>query len=415
MRDLRRIDVLLNEKTGERFNIDDIVKIKTVGTYSRELIGRIDWIDTLEITLDMSKEYNYKKDKLKLIVSVIFLGTQIILDTILIFLYDSYGAVFEWSLMNQRNDAYGTVEQFNFQYGFIIITLIITIIFTIINYFNNKKNNQRNFKISKYLIVLPIIFIFFMPINELISSNNVGYTHLLYSKTYNQYQDMGAFSSLIYQTIKGNIKIKTNEKTDIEDFIYKERIDKSFYNGISKNNNLILILVESLEWYPFTLYSEHTKEILPNLTSLMNDSVVATQYHQKEKTDVSEAFSILGNYPMDKYVNYDYAKNVYPFSLPNLIRNEATLNNQNIVINAFHHNYGDFYNRYNLYKSWGFDKLYAINEMKEYGVLDTWNHKKGERNLDSIAFNKMKEVMFPTVERFFSYILSFSMHGFTKK
>ena len=57
MRELKRIDVLLNEETEERFNNDDIVKITTTGTFRREYIGRIDWINTLELGLDMSKEY----------------------------------------------------------------------------------------------------------------------------------------------------------------------------------------------------------------------------------------------------------------------------------------------------------------------------------------------------------------------
>lgn len=57
MRELRRIDVLLNEETGERFDEGDIVKITTSGTYSKEYVGRIVWIDILKLTLDISKEY----------------------------------------------------------------------------------------------------------------------------------------------------------------------------------------------------------------------------------------------------------------------------------------------------------------------------------------------------------------------
>ena len=65
MNNLRRIDVLLNEKTGERFDRDDIVRIKTYGTFSREIIGRIDWIDTLELMIDTSGKYKNKSSKLK--------------------------------------------------------------------------------------------------------------------------------------------------------------------------------------------------------------------------------------------------------------------------------------------------------------------------------------------------------------
>lgn len=57
MRELRRIDVLLNEETGERFDKGDIVKITTVGTYSKQHIGKIGWLDILKLTLDKSKEF----------------------------------------------------------------------------------------------------------------------------------------------------------------------------------------------------------------------------------------------------------------------------------------------------------------------------------------------------------------------
>jgi hypothetical protein len=67
MRDLRRIDVLLNETTGERFDRDGIVKIITdeFTTYRREYVGRIICIDTLQLTLDMSKEYKNNVKEIK--------------------------------------------------------------------------------------------------------------------------------------------------------------------------------------------------------------------------------------------------------------------------------------------------------------------------------------------------------------
>ena len=54
---LRRIDVLLDETIGKRYDKGDLVAITTTGTYKREYIGKIKYIDTLNITLDMSKQY----------------------------------------------------------------------------------------------------------------------------------------------------------------------------------------------------------------------------------------------------------------------------------------------------------------------------------------------------------------------
>ncbi|MGJ0846501.1 hypothetical protein ACR77J_07425 [Tissierella praeacuta] len=65
MRELRRIDVLLNRETDERFNEGDIVKVTTKGTYGTEYVGRIEDIATSELTLDMSRKYKSYSDRLK--------------------------------------------------------------------------------------------------------------------------------------------------------------------------------------------------------------------------------------------------------------------------------------------------------------------------------------------------------------
>lgn len=58
--ELKRIDVLLNVKTGERFDVGDIVKIKTSYSFSQDLIGRIACVDTLMLCLDSSLPYQSK-------------------------------------------------------------------------------------------------------------------------------------------------------------------------------------------------------------------------------------------------------------------------------------------------------------------------------------------------------------------
>lgn len=362
------------------------------------------------------------KNLIQLIFSTIILITQLVLNTIFIFLYDSNGTVFEWAMYNQRTDATGTLETYEFRYVYIIICslLIISYLITMIIYLKKtykiKKKEKKYYSKKQLKILIPIalisvIFIISIPFIETKINNNKGYISKLYSTTVKNYQTIGIISNSIYQVIRGNASVDISNLDNIDKFIYKEKIDTSEYNGISKDNNLILILVESLEWYPFTLYPEKSKILYPNLTKLIENGIVGNNFYQKEKTDVSEALSILGNYPTGKYVNYDFSKNSYPFSLPNLLK----YNNDNMIINSFHANYGTFYNRYNLHKSFGFNQLYAIDEMNEYGVIDTWNHKKGERNLDSITFDKMKEIMFPSNNQFFSFIISFSMHGYYGK
>ncbi len=358
----------------------------------------------------------------RLVLSVLLLIGQMALDAGFIFLYDSNGTVFEWAMFNQRTDAFGTLENFDLQYGYIGICLVLIFLYAIyfgVKFYKKYKRNEciRNSFDIKFVVLdlsvmlLSLISIVMIPIIDTTNGKDTIYIDRLYSETANNYQSIGMVANGIYQIISGKTVVNVDDVSGIDDFIYEERIDKSDYYGISKDNNLVLILVESFGWYPFTLYPELSEKLYPNITKLMNQGLVLSNFYQKEKTDVSEAFSVLGNYPTGKYVNYDFADNSYPFALPNILKS----NNNDMVVKSYHANYGSFYNRYNLHKSWGFESLTGIDEMKEFGVEDTWQHKLGERNLDSIMFDKMKESMFPRDKNFFSFILSFTMHGYYGK
>lgn len=354
-----------------------------------------------------------KRKRIRVIIYSIFLIIQMIINTGFIFLFDSNGTVFEWAMFNQRNDAYGTLETFEIKIEYIIISLIAIIIYNIFNHIiitksENKKYETRNFKFKMSAILILISLIVSIPYIETLMITKDGYTSKLYAKTSNNYQRIGIVGNTFYQLIKGEEKLVINTTDDVDDFIYEDYILTSDYNGISSDNNLIVILVESMEWFPLELYKEYATTLYPNISRLMNDGLILNNFYQKEKTDVSETLAVTGNYPTGKYVNYDFYKNEYPFALPSLIKHS----DESMIVNSFHANYGNFYNRYKLHQSWGFNQLYGIKEMNEYGVEDEWQHKKGERNLDSIAFEQMKELMFPTDKRFFSYILSFTMHGF---
>lgn len=363
--------------------------------------------------------YLIKNKVVRFICSVSTLVLQIIMDTGFIFLYDSNGTVFEWAMFNQRNDAFGTLEKYDFQYVFLIVCFLVLIVSFIIvwkKFYKGKLSLRNEYSKKKFwicvcVIVISLSFVIVIPTVNSKNHKNSIYTDRLYSTTANNYQSIGMIGNAFYQIISGKTKVDIKDISDVEDFIYNERVEKSDYYGVSKGNNLILILIESGEWYPFTLYPELSEKLYPNLSKFMNEGLVATEFYQKEKTDVSEAFSVLGNYPTGKYINYDFAENSYPYSLPNILK----YNNSDMVVKSYHANYGDFYNRYNLHKSWGFESLTGIKEMKEYGVEDTWQHKNGERNLDSITFDRMKDAMFPKDKNFFSFILSFTMHGYYGK
>jgi len=164
------------------------------------------------------------------------------------------------------------------------------------------------------------------------------------------------------------------------------------------------------------LYSkEITEKLYPNLSKLVNESVLCTNFYSREKTDTAEALTLVGSNPTGKYVHDNFEENSYPYSLPNLFRQEAIAEgNKDVIIKSYHQNKGSFYNRSTAHKSFGFEELTDINEMEKFGVKNTWDTKQRERTLDSLTLNAMKDEMFSTENRFFSYWITFSTHGFYK-
>ena len=82
----------------------------------------------------------------------------------------------------------------------------------------------------------------------------------------------------------------------------------------------MLIVIESGEWYAIN------EEYTPTLYALANQGISMTNYYARDKTNHSEAMSILGSYPSqadnsiaptltdpDRLLSNDFA-----FSLPNI-------------------------------------------------------------------------------------------------
>ncbi len=339
------------------------------------------------------------------------------------YLFLSNGTVFERSMFKQRNDAYATIEEFMIKPGLVALCIV-----WIIGYFIFLKLSQRK-KREKMVpyrirtrIILGIInlilvsFIIILPYHESHTSN-LNYSSMLY-KSGNSYQKLGVSANLFFELFRGENKlVDLSHLEELEDKLYEKRCDTSSFNGISKGNNLIMILAESLEWYPLTLYPQDiTKQLYPNLSQLLEESIHCDNFYSREKTDTAEALTLVGANPTGKYVHNDFGENAYPYSLPNMFRRQAVSEgDEDVRIRSFHQNDGSFYNRTVAHKSFGFEELVDISKMQPCGVENTWNSKLRERNLDSMTMHCMKDEMFPTDRRFFTYWITFSTHGFYKK
>ncbi|MDE7394877.1 MAG: sulfatase-like hydrolase/transferase, partial [Clostridiales bacterium] len=148
------------------------------------------------------------------------------------------------------------------------------------------------------------------------------------------------------------------------------------------------------------------RTLYPNLYKFYDQSVAMTNFHAREKTDISENLSIIGCYPTEKLTNYDYPKNTVVTSLARTLKAFKP----ETAANIFHNGTNNFYNR-NVYhpNAVGFDSYTSQDQMVDMGMTSYID--AGERNLDSEMVDTCYEQMFPTDKPFYTYITTITQHG----
>lgn len=361
------------------------------------------------------------------IVSLLMIG-QTALCAGFIYLYESNGTFFDFSMINMRDDAFGMIEDLSLNWTHLGISIGVLALFigTMIGlevYFRKhhaqKFKEKKQFKISVGVVTaLALVCLTIVPIYDGVIQGQNSYQNMLFNQKSSVYQIKGITANAVYEMLSGAFanKVKYDDLTPVDEALSAENenlyLETSQFHGISEGNNLVMIMVESFDWYPLTLYydAETINEIYPNLSKFMQNGIVLNNFYTREKTDTSENNALLGSNPTGKYVNYDFENNQYPYSLVNMFKNKYP----DVVANAFHQNTGSYYNRKVLYESYGFDYYYSIEDMEEFGVINTWTGEwaNGEKTKDSDTMLHMVETMFPTDQQFLTYWLTFSMHGY---
>lgn len=358
--------------------------------------------------------------------SLIFV--QGLINIFCVILYDMTGTLFDFGMLNLRRDGMGILESIPMNFTYLYIYMLLFSSYLIFVKPLAKKEEMSTFKVKT---ILTYFLVFAMAVTNVlcifkINNTNENYKDRLYNSG-NNYQAYGATSNLINQIYKGLFftSIEKMHSSTIDSFIYEDVSNPTEYFGVSEGNNLITILAESFEWmtfiidtenYPNGLYNltqEDINYLFPNLTYFYNNGVSMVNNYAREKTDISENLSIIGSYPTDVYINYDYPTNTSPFTLPSILKSyDGDIQNY-----SFHNGYSSFYNRKQSIVSLGFDKFFGMEDMFEmsdsYETPTMVDHaSKGERNLDSEMIETCKDLMFPTDKRFYTYITSITMHGF---
>lgn len=381
--------------------------------------------------------FTLKSNRARLIVGAILLILQAVIDLVFSVIFDMTDQYFDFGMLNLKNDAFGILESlpvnfFTFYSG--LFFCVVYIIFGMRKTFYQKHAKKGKKSIFWHLGVCASgIAMFCTSFAIYFPGNTNKYEDMINGKVESAYSAYGMIGNAIGE-FGGAMFYDpgTMPNEEIESFIYGDGSEQyvsqpTEYFGISEGKNVVVVLAESFEWYAFMRDSRNPNELdispetlkilYPNLTKFYEEGISMTNFHSREKTDISETLSIMGSYPTDSYVNYDYTYNEMPHTMPNLLQ---TLSSEPVQCRSYHNGFKTFYNRDDVHKSFGFEFLTDMYDMEDYSneieeaggeeIFYNWM-EDGQRNLDSEMIEICKNEMFPTDKRFYTYITTITMHG----
>ncbi len=399
------------------------------------LVDRKFWIYDLRYILTFLLIINtilfiIKNDKARFITAILLLLVQGSFNFFFIIMYEMTGQHFDYSMFLLRNDAVGIIENIplDFFTSFIFFTSM-SLLYVFGNRFNNRvidENVKEPFKLKVKVVIASLLFFIglsgnFLTAKSILDVKTDIYQEMLTGTSASKYNQFGITSNFVNELYSGllyNEKMKLDEDVVLQN-LYSNTNVKSPYFGVSEGNNVVTILGETLEWFAFindsTLYpygiqlsEAQLRQLYPNFYEFMDGSVILDNYHAREKTDVSEMYTLMGSYPKDTYINYEHADNNIPYSFANILEITQGVTNKN----TFHNGTNTFYNRHIIHETLGFNHYYSSEELVTIKPdIFTDYISDGQRNLDSELFEASKEIMFPNNERFYSYALTITMHG----
>ena len=405
-----------------------VIELMAVFVTSGKLFIRSPWMYFTVLGLLVALQFFIASNRARHILSCILLSVVFVLDLVFIVIFEMTGTIFDFSMLNLRGDAMAILESvpINFTYTFICGALIgAFIVFgRDIGQYSVTIKPTRFLRKAVCVIVAGILVchVGLVYIAAAKHEEDKFLTGKIYDSGEEGYADQGVIGNLVSEMYEGAFTdVEVGSKQEIRDFIYKNTSSEYIpYYAAAEGYNVVTILGETFEWFSFIadpeiypnghfLPEETLRELYPNLYEFYDTSVVMTNFHAREKTDISENLSLFGSYPLDYYTNYDYAANNIAYSLPNLMK---TL--YDVPSISFHNGNYTFYNRNEyLPAAVGFERYIACEQMEEMApdVFTNYFDGRGERNMDSEMIAACRDMMFPTDRRFNTYITTIAMHG----
>ena len=176
-------------------------------------------------------------------------------------------------------------------------------------------------------------------------------------------------------------------------------------SAVLYGDNLIMIMLESFEWFAIDPYNTPNLWALKTGTSgteVPGQAQVFTNYHSNNKTNISEDLAILGYMPNEStFVASNKNAISTKYSIPNLLKS------QNYQTSFFHNWKSSFYNRGKTMSNLGYDNCYFVEDFENENKSTRFNFY----NLESDFIDQFISQMAPTDKSFMSFYTTVSSHG----
>lgn len=330
------------------------------------------------------------------------------LQTIIIYvnysLYTIYGDLFSFDMVRLIGEA-GAAITTNFVYFSVILQLIgaflaILVVGILILKMckKDKINIKQHYSVFNVILILALQCVactyFFderFRINDLSSINSEDYissdtflmnTSILKSSSYQKFGTYGYLTNLIATYLSTGGRSIDNLVVDY--FNSGNIYNSSEVFGVDEGNNVIVIMMESLEWFAFgdgtydIDLNNLSYELTPNIYSILygddyttdtsnnnvaNDSMIAKNFFAKSKTNISEGFGVMGNYPIGYNLidiagsNYDDELNAFGYTMPNVLKSMG------YTTSYVHSHDITYYSRNETHPNLGFDNVIGKNSL----------------------------------------------------
>lgn len=243
----------------------------------------------------------------------------------------------------------------------------------------------------------------------------------LTSKT-DAYKKFGTFGFYIknISNILSKDNITEEEKWDTAKYLANGRHVPSAYTGISEGNNVMTILLETMEYYAIDPY------FTPNLYNIFfesKDTIKLNNFYANNRTNISEGLTLFGNYDKEYPVNTASDEVMQLFSKDTKFTLPAKLKEIGYNTSYYHDYCSWYYNRNITHSEAGFDEVIGLEKMDQ---LANWvDFDEDNKNpfyewknwtLDSEVMSRYFDKMTNSVNRqssgnFFTHFSLITMHG----